>query len=65
MVLAAVAQHTSRIRLGTNTLITPFYEPGSLSQDLATLDILSNERLDLAFGSGSIGIEFETFRRSA
>jgi alkanesulfonate monooxygenase SsuD/methylene tetrahydromethanopterin reductase-like flavin-dependent oxidoreductase (luciferase family) len=62
MVLAAVAQHTSRIRLGTLVLLTPFYEPVRLSEDLATLDILSNGRLDIAFGSGSIGFEFETFR---
>ncbi|MBV8138195.1 MAG: LLM class flavin-dependent oxidoreductase [Deltaproteobacteria bacterium] len=62
LLLAAVAQHTSRIRLGTNILITPFYEPVHLSEDLATLDILSNGRLDVAFGSGSITFEFETFR---
>lgn len=62
MVLAAVAQHTSRIRLGTLVLLTPFYEPVRLSEDLATLDILCNGRLDVAFGSGSIGFEFETFR---
>lgn len=62
MVLAAVAQHTSRIRLGTLVLLTPFYEPVRLSEDLATLDILSNGRLDVAFGTGSIGFEFETFR---
>ena len=62
MLLAAIAQHTSRIRLGTLVLLTPFYEPVRLSEDLATLDILSNGRLDIAFGAGSIGFEFETFR---
>jgi alkanesulfonate monooxygenase SsuD/methylene tetrahydromethanopterin reductase-like flavin-dependent oxidoreductase (luciferase family) len=62
MVLAAIAQHTSRIRLGTLVLLTPFYEPVRLSEDIATLDILSNGRLDIAFGTGSIGFEFETFR---
>ena len=62
MLLAAIAQHTSRIRLGTLVLLTPFYEPVRLSEDLATLDILSNGRLDIGFGTGSIGFEFETFR---
>jgi len=62
MVLAAIAQYTSRIRLGTLVLLTPFYEPVRLSEDIATLDILSNGRLDIAFGTGSIGFEFETFR---
>jgi alkanesulfonate monooxygenase SsuD/methylene tetrahydromethanopterin reductase-like flavin-dependent oxidoreductase (luciferase family) len=62
MLLAAIAQQTSRIRLGTLVLLTPFYEPVRLSEDLATLDILSNGRLDIGFGTGSIGFEFETFR---
>jgi alkanesulfonate monooxygenase SsuD/methylene tetrahydromethanopterin reductase-like flavin-dependent oxidoreductase (luciferase family) len=62
LVLTAMAQHTTRLRLGTNVLLTPFYEPVRLSEDLATLDLLSNGRLDAVFGSGSIRFEFETYR---
>lgn len=62
LVLTAMSQHTSHLRLGTNVLLTPFYEPVRLSEDLATLDLLSNGRLDAVFGSGSIRFEFETFR---
>src|SRR5579884_449014 len=41
MLLAALARRTSRLRLGTNVLLTPFYNPIRLAEDVATLDLLS------------------------
>jgi|SRR5579864_8248617 len=61
-VLTAIAARTTRIELGTNLLLMPFYHPLRLAEDVATLDILSDGRLTgLAVGSGSIEDEFETY----
>jgi alkanesulfonate monooxygenase SsuD/methylene tetrahydromethanopterin reductase-like flavin-dependent oxidoreductase (luciferase family) len=50
--LAAVAQHTERIRIGHGIVQTlpPFNHPVRVAERLAALDILSNGRLE--FGSG-------------
>src|SRR5579884_1579911 len=61
MLLAGFATRTSRLGLGTYVLLTPFYNPLRLAEDLATLDLLSNGRINLVAGSASITGEFETF----
>jgi len=50
--LSYVAAVTSRIRLGTSVLITPFYSPVLLAKMLATLDVVSRGRLDVGLGIG-------------
>ena len=51
-VLAFVAAHTRTIRLGVSVLIMPIYQPVVLAKQLATLDVLSNGRLDVGVGLG-------------
>jgi probable F420-dependent oxidoreductase len=51
-VLAFVAAHTRIIRLGVSVLIMPIYQPVVLAKQLATLDVLSNGRLDVGVGLG-------------
>jgi probable F420-dependent oxidoreductase len=57
--LAHVAAVTSKVRLGTGVSILPIHEPLQLARAITTLDVLSNGRLDLAIGAGSIEEEFE------
>ncbi|WP_062214501.1 LLM class flavin-dependent oxidoreductase [Streptomyces sp. NBRC 109706] len=52
VVLAAVAQATTRIGLGTATVMLPFENPVRLAEDAATVDLLSGGRLRLGLGSG-------------
>jgi alkanesulfonate monooxygenase SsuD/methylene tetrahydromethanopterin reductase-like flavin-dependent oxidoreductase (luciferase family) len=61
MLLAALSLRTSRMRLGTSVLLTPFYNPLRLAEDVAQLDVMSNGRVDLILGTASITGEFETF----
>lgn len=51
-VLAAFAAATRSIRLGTATLLPAMRHPLQLAQQAATLDLLSNGRLDLGIGAG-------------
>jgi alkanesulfonate monooxygenase SsuD/methylene tetrahydromethanopterin reductase-like flavin-dependent oxidoreductase (luciferase family) len=50
LVLAAIAQHTSTIRLATGTTLLANRDPVLLAEDYAMLDLLSDGRLELIAG---------------
>src|SRR2546422_7488755 len=50
--LTWVAAATRRVRLGASVLIMPYYTPVLLAKQLATLDHVSNGRLDVGVGLG-------------
>ena len=58
--LAAVAQHTSTIRLGAMVFLLPFYNPLRLAMDASLVDQLSRGRLE--FGAGVAGGSFDSFK---
>ena len=51
-VLAYLAGLTDTIRLGTAVTVLPFHNPVQLAEQTATVDVLSNGRLDLGVGRG-------------
>ena len=53
-----LAAKTSRLRIGMSIIDTPFRAPGVLAAELATIDHLSNGRLNVAVGSGWMPEEF-------
>jgi alkanesulfonate monooxygenase SsuD/methylene tetrahydromethanopterin reductase-like flavin-dependent oxidoreductase (luciferase family) len=59
--LAALAQATSRLRVGTIVHILPLYHPVRLVQELCMLDNLSGGRLDFGVGRGARAVEHEWF----
>jgi alkanesulfonate monooxygenase SsuD/methylene tetrahydromethanopterin reductase-like flavin-dependent oxidoreductase (luciferase family) len=59
--LTYLAAKTSRIRLGTAVLVLPWHNPALLAEQAATLDLLSNGRLDLGIGKGYRWGEFHGF----
>lgn len=59
-VLSYVAGRTSRIRLGTSTIILPYRNPLLLAKAVATLDHLSGGRVTLGVGVGSLEGEYES-----
>lgn len=56
--LGYLAGQTSRIRLGLAVVNMPFFSPALLAKQLATLDIVSNGRLDAGLGLGWAREEF-------
>jgi probable F420-dependent oxidoreductase len=70
VVLAHVAGHTSRVRLGVAVVNMPYYAPIVLAKLLTTLDHASGGRLDAGLGIGWLPPELEaagttTARRGA
>lgn len=58
MVASALAQRAPRIRLGIAVNLLPLHNPLRNAEDAATLDLLSNGRLEYGAGRGSIPLHF-------
>src|ERR1700758_5769635 len=61
IVLAAAAQRTTRIRLGTAVTLLPLHNPIKIAEEAATADILSDGRLELGCGRGTAPLHYEGF----
>lgn len=57
--LTWVAANTSRIRIGTSVIDSPYYNPVMLARRLTTIDVLSGGRLTLGMGLGWSEDEYE------
>jgi alkanesulfonate monooxygenase SsuD/methylene tetrahydromethanopterin reductase-like flavin-dependent oxidoreductase (luciferase family) len=53
VLLAAIATRTTTLRLGTAVLAAPLEDPRRLTEDAATLDALSDGRVELGIGAGA------------
>jgi len=60
-VLAGFATRTSKMVLGTDILVAPFYHPTRLAEDCALLDIMSNGRFVLGIAIGYKPDEFALY----
>ncbi|MCV7154962.1 TIGR03621 family F420-dependent LLM class oxidoreductase [Mycolicibacterium pyrenivorans] len=57
--IAAAAAHTSTLRLGCRVFCIDYHVPAVLAKEAATLDLLSDGRLELGIGAGWSGLEYE------
>jgi alkanesulfonate monooxygenase SsuD/methylene tetrahydromethanopterin reductase-like flavin-dependent oxidoreductase (luciferase family) len=57
--LVDVARHTKNVRLGTGTVIAPFWHPIRLAGEAAMTDIITEGRLELGIARGAYSFEYE------
>ena len=55
---AAIAARTQTVRIGFNLLLLPLHNAVQVAEDIATLDVLSNGRIDVGVGQGYARHEF-------
>ncbi len=60
MMAAAIAQRTTRIRVGTAVLVLPLRHPLQIAEEIAMADQLTEGRLDVGIGRGYQPHEFTT-----
>jgi len=61
MLLSAVSQRTSHIRLGFAVMLVTINHPFHIAERVATLDVLSNGRVEFGMGRGSTPYMVEAF----
>ncbi len=64
LVLSYIAARTKRIRLAPAVTVTPLHHPIRVAEQWATLDLLSNGRVDFAAGRGYDSREYAPFKVS-
>jgi natural product biosynthesis luciferase-like monooxygenase protein len=59
--LAALAQRTQRVRLGTSIIVLPLHNPIEIAEQMAMVDLMSGGRVDFGVGRGFVLHDHETF----
>ena len=57
--LADLARRTRNLRLGTGTIVAPFWHPIRLAGEIAMTDIVTDGRLDVGIARGAYSYEYE------
>ena len=57
--LADLAHRTKNVRLGTGTIIAPFWHPIKLAGEAAMTDVMTGGRLDIGIARGAYSYEYE------
>jgi alkanesulfonate monooxygenase SsuD/methylene tetrahydromethanopterin reductase-like flavin-dependent oxidoreductase (luciferase family) len=63
--LASIAQRTKRLRFGPLVYALPLHHPLRVLEEICMLDHLSNGRLDVGFGRGSVPFEIAYYAQDA
>lgn len=59
LALVDLAQHTQNLRLGTGTVIAPFWHPVKLAGEAAAADLITGGRIELGIARGAYSYEYE------
>ena len=54
-----LAHQTKRVKLGTGTIVAPFWHPIKLAGEAAATDLLTGGRLELGIARGAYSYEYE------
>lgn len=61
MLLSAIAERTTRLRLGMAVNLVPLHHPMRLAEEAAMLDVLSNGRLEFGAGRGAFPLNYRGY----
>jgi alkanesulfonate monooxygenase SsuD/methylene tetrahydromethanopterin reductase-like flavin-dependent oxidoreductase (luciferase family) len=61
LLLAALAERTRHLRLGIAIVLLPLSHPVRIAEEIATLDVISNGRVEFGIGRGSLPEHFKGF----
>jgi alkanesulfonate monooxygenase SsuD/methylene tetrahydromethanopterin reductase-like flavin-dependent oxidoreductase (luciferase family) len=61
VILSNIAARTTTLRLGMAVSVLPWHNPIEIAQDFATVDVLSDGRLDFGVGRGLFKCEFDGY----
>lgn len=59
LTLVDLGHHTKNVRLGTGTVIAPFWHPVKLAGEAAAADLITNGRIELGIARGAYSYEYE------
>ncbi|MEM7318693.1 MAG: LLM class flavin-dependent oxidoreductase [Pseudomonadota bacterium] len=59
LALVDIAHHTKNVRLGTGTVIAPFWHPIKLAGEAAAADLITGGRIELGIARGAYSYEYE------
>ncbi len=62
VMLSALAQRTSHVRLGTSIMVLPLHQPHEVAEQLAMVDLMSGGRLELGIGRGFVAHDYEKLK---
>lgn len=57
--LVDLAHHTKNVRLGTGTIVAPFWHPIKLAGEAAAADLMTGGRIELGIARGAYSYEYE------
>jgi alkanesulfonate monooxygenase SsuD/methylene tetrahydromethanopterin reductase-like flavin-dependent oxidoreductase (luciferase family) len=61
LLLAAIAERTTSLRLGIAIILLPLSHPIRVAEEIGTLDVLSNGRVEFGIGRGALPAHFTGF----
>lgn len=59
LTLVDLAHHTKNVRLGTGTVVAPFWHPIKLAGEAASADVMTGGRIELGIARGAYSYEYE------
>jgi len=59
VMLAALSQRTTRVRLGTSIIVLPLHNPLEIAEQLAMVDLMSGGRVEFGIGRGFVDFDYD------
>lgn len=62
IMLSALAQRTTRVRLGSSIIVLPLHNPIEIAEQMAMVDLMSGGRIELGIGRGFVAYDYDRLR---